>query len=358
MSGNGTTGGKISPTYDGILWPKPAFLDLIDSLRADYRIAGPMGEGLRTAFREIAAARDLNLTSRRTMIPPGKAFLYQPREQLFRFGRGERITAEEIEAAAEPTILVGVNACDIHAIHYLDRTLLSDPYYRARREQTLIFGLNCTMPSPFCFCSSVGTGPQMEKAEGYDCLLTDLGTRFLIEPLTEKTARIFGGGEPASAADWQEKAAQARAVTAEIGKSLDTRDLDQLLLANVNHRVWARTADDRCLSCTNCVMVCPTCFCYDVRDTIDMGLEQVTRHRQWDACQDMGFAAIHGGNFRRARSARLRQFVLHKLSYTAQYGVMGTVGCGRCIEWCPTGIDLTELAKEIQRSSGIFKSSS
>jgi ferredoxin len=129
--------------------------------------------------------------------------------------------------------------------------------------------------------------------------------------------------------------------------------LDNLFIKNMEHRVWRHTADRRCLSCTNCVMVCPTCFCYDVVDEISMDLKTATRHRQLDACQDAKFAEVHGGNFRQRRAARLRQFVTHKLDQTGQYGVPGTVGCGRCITWCPTGIDLTEMAKEIQREQGV-----
>jgi ferredoxin len=96
-------------------------------------------------------------------------------------------------------------------------------------------------------------------------------------------------------------------------------------------------------------MVCPTCFCYDTWDRAELDLSVIERIRRWDSCQDERFAEVHGGNFRSTREARLRQFVCHKLSYwVEQYGCFGCVGCGRCVTWCPTGIDLTEIAAEIR----------
>ncbi|MEJ2033048.1 MAG: 4Fe-4S dicluster domain-containing protein, partial [Deltaproteobacteria bacterium] len=242
--------------------------------------------------------------------------------------------------------------CDIHAINYLDLTLLADPHYRARREQTVLIGLNCTQVSPFCFCSSMGTGPHLDIRYGYDGLLTDLGEQYLFEPFSKVALDLFEGGEPAGPDAQDHKEEQKDRLLDQFSKRIDIEGLDGLLQTDSNHPVWARTAEERCLSCTNCVMVCPTCFCHDITDEADMNLKSVTRLRRWDACQDLRFAAVHGGNFRRLRAARLRQFVFHKLDYTGQYGVRGTVGCGRCIEWCPTNIDLTEIAKEIKRSHG------
>lgn len=341
-----------SPTQDrGTLWPKAALLERVGSLRSSLQVIGPVGTGRHARFQEIDSPAELTL-GERTMISPGKTWLFLPRQDLVRFDLDKNWTASEIPAAAEPALLLGVHPCDVHAINYLDRTLLADPHYRARREQTVIIGLNCTRVSPFCFCSSVGTGPHLEIRHGYDGLLTDLGERYLFEPLNQKAADLFSGGEAAGRDAQEQKAEQKKRLLGQFRKRIDIKGLDDLLLTDPNHPVWTRTAEERCLSCTNCVMVCPTCFCHDITDEVDMGLTSVTRLRRWDACQDVRFAAVHGGNFRRLRAARLRQFVIHKLNYTGQYGVRGTVGCGRCIEWCPTNIDLTEMAKEIKRNSG------
>jgi ferredoxin len=198
----------------------------------------------------------------------------------------------------------------------------------------------------------MGTGPFLKAQNGYDMLLTDFGDDYLLELKTERALRMFGvddikkaGRDAFRFKDEKEGAALQR-----FTRKLDIRGLDRLLRKNAEHPVWRNTAEEACLSCSNCVMVCPTCFCYDLFDEIAMDGKSVRRYRQWDACQDAKFAEVHGGNFRARRTARLRQFVSHKLEQTHQYGMFGTVGCGRCITWCPTGIDLTEMAKEVQRS--------
>jgi ferredoxin len=179
-------------------------------------------------------------------------------------------------------------------------------------------------------------------------VVTRLGEGYLLEPLTGRGAELFAGGDRVREEHWQQKQALEQQALARINKHIDLNGLEDMLLDNLDHSIWRRTAEERCLSCANCVMVCPTCFCHDIRDRMDMGMDKAVRYRLWDACQDVWFAEVHGGNFRPGREARLRQFVLHKLDYSSQYGLPGTVGCGRCIEWCPTSIDLTEMAKEIR----------
>ena len=259
--------------------------------------------------------------------------------------------AAESVRAAEPSLLIGIHPCDVHALLYLDLVFARDPYYQAVRCKTLLLAVNCLQPGRFCFCSSMNTGPFWKESNGCDMVLTSLTEGWLAEPLSEQGAELFAGGAPAAGMHLREKEELETKARQGIGKHLDQEGLQELLLRNLNHPVWSRTAEERCLSCANCVMVCPTCFCHDIRDRVDMDLRSVGRYRQWDACQDAGFAEVHGGNFRGSRAARLRQFVMHKLDYRSQYGRPGTVGCGRCIEWCPTGIDLTRIAGEIRRSA-------
>lgn len=353
MSGNGMTG---EHTFQGsnALLPKDAFSRLVDSLRADYRVIGPVRAADHSVFREIGSAGELCMDYESTMAPPGKTFFFRPREEILHFGlSGGEISVEEVPPVSDRCVIVGMHPCDINATLYLDNTLMSDPYYRRRRENTVLIALNCTQASPFCFCSSVGTGPHLKAQSGYDMLLTDLGGDYLVEVRSRRAEGMLKGeGAKVSPEQWRLKDEQEKAVLRAFTKHIDTGGLDRLFLENIDHPVWSRTAEERCLSCTNCVMVCPTCFCHDIHDEVDIGLKSIKRLRQWDACQDLRFAEVHGGNFRRTRAARLRQFVMHKLNYTAQYGTLGTVGCGRCIRWCPTSIDLTEMAKEIQRSPG------
>ena len=264
-----------------------------------------------------------------------------------------KITIDEIAPIAEKQVILGVHPCDVNAILYLDRTFLGafkDPHYEARRKNTLIISLNCARASENCFCSSVGAGPFLHAASGYDMLLTDFENEYLVEIKSREAEELFGlEGRGAGRDEMRLKAEKEKSMQGKFRKTINVSGLDNIFAENMEHPVWQRTAEEKCLSCANCVMVCPTCFCYDLRDEMSMNLKTVTRYRCFDACQDIRFAEVHGGNFRQRRTARLRQFVTHKLDQTNQYGVFGTVGCGRCITWCPTGIDLTEITKEIQR---------
>jgi len=320
-----------------------------------FTIIGPAWDGRQTVFREVGSSAELTLNYVTTMLAPGKLHIYRPKEKLFRFSLSGRQEIGELPAFNGKQIIVGVHPCDTNAILYLDRTFLGefkDPFYEARRNNTIIISLNCTDVAPDCFCRSMGTGPFLNADSGFDMLLTDFGDDFLVEVKTERVNRLFNvsGARRAGNEEFALKAAKEKSALLKFTKTIDIAGLDSLLRDNPEHPVWGQTSDERCLSCSNCVMVCPTCFCYDVVDEISMDMKTAVRHRQLDACQDRKFAEVHGGNFRARRAARLRQFVTHKLDHTRQYGVFGTVGCGRCITWCPTGIDLTEIAKEIQRT--------
>ncbi len=331
---------------------KEAFLLLLDSLRDDLGVVGPVDEGGHTVFRPISSAGELTLRYQSTMEPPSKTLFYRPWEELMRFETAGGVSVEEVPPEEEMRIAVGLHPCDVNAVLYLDKTFREDPYYMARRRNTILVALNCTEVSEFCFCSSVGTGPHLKAGGGYDMLLTDLGRYYLVEPRSARGDRLVGGLRRAGDDDVRLKEEMERELLGSLTRHIDMKGLGELFLRNQEHPVWRRTADEKCLSCTNCVMVCPTCFCHDIVDCTAMDLGSTTRSRRWDACQDKGFAKVHGGNFRRTRAARLRQFVMHKLDYTEQYGTPGTVGCGRCIRWCPTGIDLTEVAEEIRGATG------
>ncbi len=329
---------------------KESFRLLVDSLMGELRVVGPVSEGGQIFFHEISSAEELQMNYPSTMEPPSKTFFYRPQEELLIFERGKNISVKEIPPLEEKILALGVHPCDMHAILYLDKVFHEDPYYMARRDNTILVALNCTEVSEHCFCSSVGTGPHLKVEAGYDMLLTDVGEFYLAEPKTERGAALTQGVRPARVDELLLKDEEEKQLLKDIQKQIDVKGLDACFLENIGHPVWARTSDERCLSCGNCVMVCPTCFCHDVVDETEMSLKTTRRLRRWDTCQDLHFAGVHGGNFRRTRAARLRQFVTHKLDYTPQFGATGTVGCGRCIRWCPTAIDLTEMAKEIQRS--------
>lgn len=354
MSGNGMTGGRGSRISDLIV-SKKNFFSWLDSLRDRFTLIGPVSMDGQTEFRNIESSRELNLEYRSTMLSPGKVYLYRPREELFRFSLDGSMEIRESRHDPEKRIIIGLHSCDTNAVLYLDRTFLGafrDPSYETRRNNTVIISLNCEKADKNCFCSSMGTGPYLHAQHGYDMLITDYGDDYLVELKGDRAREIFTIDDIKEAGRdaYGVKEEKEQAVLRTFTKTIDVNGLDKLLKKASEHRVWRVTAEEACLSCSNCVMVCPTCFCYDMFDEISMDRKSVKRLRQWDACQDAHFSEVHGGNFRGRRTARLRQFVTHKLEQTHQYGVYGTVGCGRCITWCPTGIDLTEIAKEVQRS--------
>lgn len=286
-----------------------------------------------------------------------KAHLFPSRELLW---SGRRVGAEvEVEPAvvdAPRLALFGVRSCDLHAIAIHDRVLsqrtVTDSAYRARREATFVVAVTCSEPSGTCFCVSMGTGPVPDS--GFDLALTELldqgGHRFLVVSGSDRGQAILdelrtrATGDDVMAAGEQDVGAAREVGTGSaqaMGRSLDTKGIRDLLYANTEHPQWDDVAS-RCLSCTNCTLVCPTCFCTSVDDVSDLTGSTTERWRVWDSCFNTDFSYLHGGSVRTSAKSRYRQWATHKLaSWMDQFGTSGCVGCGRCIAWCPAAIDLT-----------------
>jgi formate hydrogenlyase subunit 6/NADH:ubiquinone oxidoreductase subunit I len=250
---------------------------------------------------------------------------------------------------------LGVRACELAAMEVQDRTFLHGPYvdpiYQQRREQAFIVAVNCTQAAPTCFCTSMHTGPRCSK--GFDLALTELRDGFIAEVGSENGQNLvarLGTSDPTPEQLSSATAARQRAVD-EITRRLDTTDIRDLLLNNLEHPRWSEVAT-RCLSCTNCTMVCPTCFCSSVKEVSDLRNEHVERQREWDSCFNFDFSYMNGGVVRDETRSRYRQWLTHKLaSWHDQFGTSGCVGCGRCITWCPVGIDLTEEVAAIREGT-------
>ena len=290
-----------------------------------------------------------------------KRFLHEPRLSLWRArrdGAGFRVEAPADEAPRYA--FIGVRACELHAIAIQDRVLTGDRYvdpaYRARREGAFLVALNCSEAGGTCFCVSMKTGPGAER--GFDLALTEVLDRerhvFVVEIGSERGAQMLAGVARREASAEERAAAEAvvARTAANMGRELEAEGLPGLLLRNLEHPRWDEVAQ-RCLSCANCTMVCPTCFCTSVEDVTDLSGDSAERVRRWDSCFTTAFSRLHGGSVRASAKSRYRQWMTHKLAtWVDQFGSSGCVGCGRCITWCPVGIDLTEEARAIRQSDG------
>lgn len=286
-----------------------------------------------------------------------KRFLHPPFLRLWSAERRDR--GFEVAAPVEPArphAFLGVRACELAAISVQDRVLMGgayvDPSYRARREAALLIAVNCGQVGGNCFCASMQTGPRVHT--GFDLALTEIlegEHRFLVEPGSERGLALIeaSGAPPASQRDLDAAESALAAAPGQMGKSLEAAGLKDLLYRHYENPQWDQVAK-RCLACANCTLVCPTCFCVSVEDATDLTGNEAIRSRRWDSCFTTEFSYIHGGSVRTSTGARYRQWITHKLAtWQDQFGSPGCVGCGRCITWCPVGIDITEEVAALRR---------
>lgn len=254
---------------------------------------------------------------------------------------------------------LGVRSCEIHAIRIQDRVFLEQQYvnedYRSRREGCFIVAVQCAQAAATCFCTSMNTGPRAEN--GFDLALTELidgnSHRFLVEVGSDAGDALVQSLPltPATTDDIRKGDEILSATESQMGRTMDTQGLRELLAENQEHSRWDEVAS-RCLSCANCTMVCPTCFCTTVEDVTDVTGDHAERWQRWDSCFTMDFSYLHGGSVRASTRSRYRQWLTHKLSsWVDQFESSGCVGCGRCITWCPVAIDLTEEVRKIRSTA-------
>lgn len=333
-------------------------------VRSGYRVIGPTVRDGAIVYDEVVARDDLpvgwgdqqeagryRLRRREDAALFGyavgphswKRYQLPPETRLWRARLaedGSLIDYADDEEPSQPLAFLGVRSCELHAMGIMERVLGKGV---AARDAFLV-AVQCGEAGGTCFCASMGTGPR--ASDGFDLALTELidagGHRFVVEAGSRRGAEILDDlPTRASTAD----AAAAEAVTArtaaQMGRTLDAEGVHDLLLSNLEHPRWADVAE-RCLTCGNCTMVCPTCFCTTVEDVTELD-GHVERHRRWDSCFTIDYSRMHGGSARTSSRARYRQWMTHKLAtWIDQFGTSGCVGCGRCITWCPVGIDITE----------------
>jgi ferredoxin len=357
---------------------------LLEALRRHgYTVVGPTVRDQAIVYEELSTAADLPIgwTDRQDggsyrlerradkarfgyAVGPHswKRYLHPPRLRLFRARRGENGSFSVTEESDDTPryAFVGVRSCELHAIATQDRVLMSgehpDPHYALRREGTFIVAINCAEAGGTCFCVSMETGPK--ATVGYDLALTEVIERgrhyFTVEVGSERGAEVIAE-VPHSGADPDEERAAAEVVArtaSSMGRELDTDGIKELLYRNYEHPRWDEVSE-RCLTCGNCTMVCPTCFCTTVTDLTDLAGAETERVREWDSCFTTDFTYVHGGSVRSSARSRYRQWMTHKLAtWFDQFGSSGCVGCGRCITWCPVAIDITEEAAAIRATDG------
>ena len=258
---------------------------------------------------------------------------------------------------AEPPryAFLGVRGCELAAMKIQDKVFMGgsyvDPTYQKRRVAAFVVAVNCTQAAPTCFCTSMNTGPRCSS--GFDLALTEVADGFLMEigSASGETVAARLVTQPATSEQLDRGASARQQAVDQISKQLDTTDIRDLLMNNLRHPRWEEVAN-RCLSCTNCTMVCPTCFCSSVTEVPDLTGDHVDRERSWDSCFNIDFSYMNGSPTRNSVQSRYRQWMTHKLAtWHDQFGSSGCVGCGRCITWCPVGIDLTAEVAAIRASS-------
>ena len=363
--------------------PKPGLQAVIDALAASgHRVVGPRVADAAIVLADIASVTDLPAgwlddqdggiyRLRRDdaaglfdhVVGPHslKNFLFPARETVATFTRdGDGWRDEPAVPDPAPLAVLGVRGCDLAALAIQDAVFLrddtTDVAYRTRRSRLFIVAVNCRRAAATCFCHSMGCGPA--AGPGFDLALTETRDRFAIEAGTAEGAAILDDVAtrtaltpctPAEAAAIREqprsleRRMRTRAAVPDTPapRSLDTSGIRDLLFGNLEHPRWAGIAD-RCLACANCTLVCPTCFCHAVEDVPDMSGDRTTLERRWASCFTLDHGRMHGGDTRPTTASRYRQWLTHKLAgWIDQFGTSGCTGCGRCITWCPVGIDLT-----------------
>jgi sulfhydrogenase subunit beta (sulfur reductase) len=287
-----------------------------------------------------------------------KQFLFPPRLSALRLRRNGASWQPIEPAPTEPAYaFIGVRACELAAIQIQDKAFLRtdfiDPVYGARRSNAFILAINCLHPAGTCFCATMSTGPRVGK--GFDLCLTELEDVFLME-IGSELGRGYAADLPYMAASafmlgnaergLDQARRQARA-------EFDPGECAQAITQNLEHQHWKEVAG-RCLGCGNCTLVCPTCFCWDVVDHLDLKATETDRERIWDSCFNPSHSYQSGGNTRPTIRARYRQWLSHKFAnWQQQFGTSGCVGCGRCITWCPVGIDVRKEVAALKQEQEV-----
>ncbi len=352
---------------DALVVEPSGFDEMIVALNVDYDVRGPVVRDGAIVTGALGRAHDLPVAIHDRQEPgryrlvegddeewfgwavgptSWKPELYPPSQVLWRSeGRGDRLKFVTPHDDLRALALVGVRPCDVAALRVLERVFLGrhpNPTFARSRRNLFVVAVECARPASTCFCASMGAGPGLDG--DVDLAVTELFSphRFLVRVCSVRGAEVASTVTHAGAGadDWASREAALASATEQLSRRVDYDGIATLLARSIEHPHWDAVAE-RCLSCANCTMVCPTCFCGDVRDVTDLAGDTRRQH-SWSSCFDLEHSFVHGGPVRPGAPARYRQWLTHKFStWWDQFGSSGCVGCGRCITWCPVGIDVT-----------------
>jgi sulfhydrogenase subunit beta (sulfur reductase) len=364
-------------TADGVVLDRGGLDRLIAALgQRGYKVLGPTRVDGAIVYGEVSGTADLPVGVKDEQAPGSyrlnarddgalfgyvvgphslKTYLHPPEAILWSGDRTDGTLVVAPRPAPPRYAFIGVRPCELAAAEVQDRVFLGarrDTVYEPLRLNAFMVAVNCVEPGGTCFCASMGTGPR--AASGFDIAITEVidgrAHYFFCRSGSDQGAEVLAIAEarPASKAESASADRLVGAAAGRMGRSMPASGVRQSLQSALDHPRWQQTAK-RCLTCGNCTLVCPTCFCATVEDTLSLSGEHAERVRRWDSCFTHEFSYIHGGPLRLSASARYRQWITHKLSWWHdQFGVSGCVGCGRCITWCPVGIDITEEVAAIR----------
>lgn len=334
--------------------PADSLQTWLDKLIASYEVFAPVeGEGA-TTFKQVQAGEKPALEKRTDVSPKG--LIFKQVEKLLTYKKGEDgIAVTEAPVEETTKVIFGIRPCDARSFMLTDKVFVESSMpegkYSERRKQTALITMGCTDASNTCFCTTTGASPA-ERAG--DVFMVSLGDRYLVEALSPVGEKMLSAADGLLKDASSEDEAAAKQIGEEVSALMeklavpDAKALDNLF---TDEAFWQKLSE-KCLSCGACTFLCPTCYCFDVRD--EGSVKQGERFRRWDSCMFYQYNRAAGGhNPRDKHWKRMRQRMLHKFSYyPANYSEIDCVGCGRCIRSCPVSYDLRDFLKLASHAAG------
>lgn len=338
---------------------KVKFSRFFDDLRTKYEVIGPTKKGgatstyTYTTFDCVERIKNLEFDYRSSMLSPKRVY-FPDSQPLYKYEKdGRNVKIQDLrEVWDKEKVLFGLRPCDVAAISRLDKVFMEesfvDQYYQDKRRKSIIVGLTCSEARQHCFCNSLGTGPDIES--GYDLLMTDLGDSYFFRAGTGLGKELISADyfKDATGQDREQRDAKLKKVEVELSEKVDVAKITSVMADKYNDEIWNEFSEN-CFTCGACSMVCPTCHCFTIRDKTSPDGSEGTRVLVWDPCHFERFAQIAGNlNIRREKSSRFKHRIYDKFYYNVKrHGSVACVGCGRCMEFCPSHIDIRAALRKL-----------